>query len=128
KRWGVQRTARLMEWNNTPPKTFVRVNTLRANAAKLLQRWREEEEVEYDFFPRNWIEENLVFVLKSHPPLEKLKSFQEGWYYVQDPSTLLAVLELNPAPGEKILDLCSAPGGKTTFIAQHLGDRGVILA
>jgi 16S rRNA (cytosine967-C5)-methyltransferase len=127
-RWGVPRAAQLMAWNNTPPRTFARVNTLRTDAGKLLQRWREEEDVEYDLFPRSWIEENLVFVLKSHPPIEKLRSFQEGWFYVQDPSTLLAVQELNPAPGDRILDLCSAPGGKTTFMAQRLSDRSPILA
>ncbi len=127
-RWGDSRTAQLMAWNNMPPKIFVRVNTLRAQPGDLLQRWREEENVEYDFFPRSWIEENLVFVLKSHPPLEELKSFQEGWFYVQDPSTLLAVQELNPKSGETILDLCSAPGGKTTFMAQRMNDRGAIIA
>src|SRR5262249_1811162 len=107
---------------------FARVNTLRADPGKLLQRWREDENVEYDLFPRTWVEENLVFELKSHPPIERMKSFQEGWFYVQDPSTLLAVEELNPQAGEKILDLCSAPGGKTTFMAQRMSDQGTILA
>jgi 16S rRNA (cytosine967-C5)-methyltransferase len=117
-----------MAWNNTPPRVFVRGNTLRADAGKLLQRFREKENVEYDFFPRGWLEENLVFVLKTHPSLEKLPSFQEGWFYVQDPSTLLAPQELNPAPGEKVLDLCSAPGGKTTFMAQRMNNQGLIVA
>jgi 16S rRNA (cytosine967-C5)-methyltransferase len=117
-----------MAWNNTPPKTFVRVNTLRTGPGELLKRWREEEEIEYDLFPRSWLEENLVFMLKSHPPLETLKSFREGWFYVQDPSTLLAVQELDPRSGENILDLCSAPGGKTTFISQRMTDQGTIIA
>ena len=51
--------------------------------------WREEN-VEYDFVRRDWLEENLVFELKSHPPLNSLASFRDGWFYVQDPSTLLA--------------------------------------
>jgi len=128
KRWGADRSARLMEWNNTPPKTFARANTLRAEPGKLLQRWREEENVEYDFFPRSWLPENLVFVLKSHPPIEALKTFQEGWFYVQDPSTLLAVERLAPKPGDHVLDLCSAPGGKTTFAAQLMQNQGVLVA
>ena len=89
-----------MEWNNTPPKTFARVNTLKADPGKLLAQWREED-VEYDFVRRDWIDENLVFELKSHPPLGRLPSFQQGLFYVQDPSTLLAARELDPQPGRK---------------------------
>ena len=136
KRWGIEKTASLLEWNNTPPKTFARVNALKfrrdefhepqtsginlgargtrpselKDAGDLLTRWREEN-VEYDFVRRNWLEENLVFELKSHPPLNSLASFRDGWFYIQDPGTLLAVCMLGPQPGETILDFCAAPGG-----------------
>ena len=127
KRWGADYTARLMEWNNTPPKTFARVNTLKADPGKLLAQWREED-VEYDFVRRDWIDENLVFELKSHPPLGRLPSFQQGLFYVQDPSTLLAARELDPQPGENVLDLCAAPGGKLTYLAQLMRNEGRLLA
>jgi len=126
-RWGADRAAQLMEWNNTPPKAFARINTLKADRGRLLAQWRDEN-VEYDFVRRDWVEENAVFELKSHSPLSGLPSFQQGLFYVQDPSTLLAVRELDPQPGESVLDLCAAPGGKLTALAQLMRNEGRILA
>jgi 16S rRNA (cytosine967-C5)-methyltransferase len=127
KNFGDEKTRQLLEWNNTPPKNFARVNTLETDAGKLVDRWREEN-VEYDFVTRDWTGESLAFELKSHPPLNSLGSFRDGWFYVQDPSTLLAVRELAPQPGETILDLCAAPGGKAMFIAQQMDNHGRLVA
>src|SRR4051812_29004793 len=52
KRWGRDQTVSLLEWNNTPPKTFARVNLLKADPGKLLAQWRDEG-VEYDFYRAN---------------------------------------------------------------------------
>jgi len=125
--FGDEKTCALLEWNNTPPKTFARVNTLKTDAAKLVERWREEN-VEYDFCTRDWTGENLAFELKSHPPLNSLGSFRAGWFYLQDPSTLLAPILLGAQPGDTILDLCAAPGGKATLIAQQMNNEGKIVA
>jgi 16S rRNA (cytosine967-C5)-methyltransferase len=145
KRWGVERTAQLLEWNDTPPKTYVRVNTLKTDAGRLVEKWREEN-VDYDFVRRDFLGradllvgqdapqrvptdfENLVFELKSHPSLNSLASFRDGWFYVQDPGTLFAPRELGAQPGETVLDFCAAPGGKTTFVAQIMRNEGKIVA
>ena len=127
KNFGDEKTRQLLEWNNTPPKTFARVNTLKTDAGKLVERWREEN-VGYDFCTRDWTGENLIFELKSHPPLTSLGSFRDGWFYIQDPGTLLAVRELAAQPGETILDLCAAPGGKAMFIAQQMDNHGRLVA
>jgi 16S rRNA (cytosine967-C5)-methyltransferase len=60
--------------------------------------------------------------------LERLETFRKGAFYVQDPSTLLAVKLLDPQAGDRVLDACAAPGGKTTYIAQVLEDDGEIVA
>jgi 16S rRNA (cytosine967-C5)-methyltransferase len=127
KNWGRERTLRLLEWNNTPPKTYARINTLKADPGKLLTQWREEN-VDYDFVRQDWFEENLVFELKSHPPLDMLPSFKQGLFYIQDPSTLLAVRQVDPRPGGALLDLCAAPGGKLTYIAQLCHNQGRLVA
>lgn len=126
-RWGLDATTTLLAWDNTPSPTFARANALKANPSRLLERWREED-VEYDFGRWDWVPENLVFRLKAHPPLTALGTFRDGWFYVQDPSTLLAVQTLDPQPGEAVLDLCAAPGGKTAFIAQRLANDGQVVA
>jgi 16S rRNA (cytosine967-C5)-methyltransferase len=126
-RWGAEKTIRLLEWNNNSPPVFARLNKLKTDLPGLLDRWRKEG-VEFEERNYDWTGPDLVFELRSHPPLVECESFQEGLFYVQDPSTLLAVTALAPQPGETILDFCAAPGGKTGFIAQCMGNRGKIIA
>ena len=126
-RLGAEALGRLLAWNNTSPPTFARPNSLKLDPARLLERWRDEN-VEYDFGRWDWIPENHLFRLRTHPPIEKLGTFREGGFYVQDPSTMLAVSLLAPQPGERILDTCAAPGGKTTLIAQRMENQGTVVA
>jgi 16S rRNA (cytosine967-C5)-methyltransferase len=126
-RWGAEKSAQLMQLNNTPPPTFARLNSLKTDAAKLAAQW-DAEHVKFAARSWDWTGDGLVFQLDSHPPLAELRSFKDGWFYIQDPSTLLAVQILDPQPGESILDLCAAPGGKTTLIAQRMQNRGRITA
>ncbi len=126
-RWGADAAVQLLQWNNTPAPIFARLNTLKTNAAALTAQWQQEG---VQFLERQWewTGGGLVFELQSHPPLAACQSFRRGWFYIQDPGTLLSVSELAPEPGETILDLCAAPGGKTTMIAQRMQNRGRIIA
>ena len=127
KQWGNVKALRLLEWNNSAPPVYARVNTLKTSACELQQRWSREGVVaEKAEFP--WVSKDLVFRMKNHPPLGTLGSFEQGLFYIQDPSTLLAPGMLEASGGETVLDLCAAPGGKTTFIAQLMSNSGRIVA
>lgn len=126
-RLGPDQVRSLLTWNNQSPSVYGRVNLLKTSPAdwpaRLGAEGVETAAVEFDWVPAGWI---LRF--ERVPALTSLASFREGFFYVQDPSTLLAVVELGARPGESILDLCAAPGGKTTAIAQMMNNEGRITA
>jgi len=66
--------------------------------------------------------------IKSPRPLVELESFKDGLFLVQDISTLRPVEMLAPVPGERIADLCAAPGGKTVYISEQMENTGRLLA
>ena len=117
----------LLEWNNQPASVFARRNTQTASVESLEDQWTQEGLV-FERLKFNWLKEGLMFRIEPKGSAAALPSFQEGKFYIQDPSTIASVQELNPLPGENILDLCAAPGGKATAIAQRMQDNGSILA
>ena len=55
-------------------------------------------------------------------------AYLAGWFHIQEASSMIPALLLNPQPGERVLDLCAAPGNKTALMAQALGNRGTVVA
>ena len=118
---------KLLEWNNQPALVYARRSPLSATVEELETQWTQEGLV-FERLKLGWIKEGLMFRIKPEGSPAALPSFQEGKFYIQAPSTIASVQELDPRPGENILDLCAAPGGKTTAIAQRMQDNGAILA
>jgi 16S rRNA (cytosine967-C5)-methyltransferase len=113
--FGADSAEALCRLNNTPSENFFRVNSLKTSLEQLLE-----------LQPDAFVQDAARGVLKLRRiPSEWLES---GWGYVQDPSTLLAPDLLDPQPGERVLDACAAPGGKSTYMAQKMGGRGRVVA
>ena len=108
--------------NNAAPQTVVQVNTLRITTAGLLQRL-ESEHVTAE--PHGWMRDCLV--LSGTGSIEQLPSFKEGLLYVQDPAAKLSVLCAKlPKEDIRVLDCCSAPGGKSFAAAIAMEGEGQI--
>ena len=119
---GKDRIEMMLKANNEAPSPTVHVNTLKGTAEELTQRLTGEG---VTAVPHDWMADCLV--LSGTGDLEKLESFKEGLFYVQDPAAKLSVLcaEL-PKESIRILDCCSAPGGKSFAAAMATAGKAHI--
>lgn len=122
-RYGYEATGALLACMNVPAPTVIRANRLRITPGDLAERLRAEGVV---CRPGRCVPEALV--IKGYPALEELAAFREGLFQVQDESSMLAAHALNPAPRQLLLDVAAAPGGKTTHLAELMGNTGRIVA
>ncbi len=108
--------------DNEAPQTVVQVNTLRITTEALISRLEGEQVTAQ---PHSWMKDCLV--LSGTGNLENLPSFKEGLFYVQDPAAKLSVLCAKlPKEDIRLLDCCSAPGGKSFAAAIAMGGHGQI--
>lgn len=121
--WGRRGTERLLAFDNTAAPVCLRTNTLLTTRDKLLAALQETGA---DVRASVWSADGIV--AEHLPALHALLQALPGHFYIQDESSMLVAPVLAPAPGMRVLDLCSAPGGKATHIAQLLQDKGEIIA
>lgn len=106
-----------------PLPTVIRTNTLRIEPAELRHRLTRKG---FDLQPLPW--DPTCFQVRGEIPIGNTLEHWLGYFYVQEATQLFPVKALDPQPGERLLDLCAAPGGKTTQVAQHMKDEGLVVA
>lgn len=122
--YGWERTEQILEYDNRRPTLEFRCNRLKIGPEELVRSLREEGVDSCISSSIPW-----SIIVKSLPaPITSLKAYQQGWFYVQNQASALAVTLLDPQPGEIIIDLCAGVGGKTTHLAEVMNNQGSILA
>jgi 16S rRNA (cytosine967-C5)-methyltransferase len=121
-RHGDDETLALANWFNTPGTPHLRVNPLRTSRDELLREFTTAGvDSQAGRLPGS-------IRLARSLRIDELPGFNQGHFSVQDESAQAAALLLAPQPGERILDLCAAPGGKSTHLAELLGGSGEVVA
>ena len=121
--YGFERMKSLAAAMNQPRPVSIRCNLLRTDPEQLRVtlsgRWDPER-----VRPGLYLAEALQ--LDGVGGIEEDPAFRDGLYTVQDESSMMAVRTLDPQPGERVLDLCAAPGGKSTQMAERMGNHGEV--
>ncbi|WP_353093939.1 16S rRNA (cytosine(967)-C(5))-methyltransferase RsmB [Tissierella praeacuta] len=126
KRWiekyGDDFTEELCRKNNESPKLNIRINTLKTNKDKL-----KDKLIDCGFVVKdtNYAYDSLI--VENPIRITELQEFKEGHFIIQDESSTLVGQIMDPIEGSTIIDCCSAPGGKSTHLAQIMNNKGRVL-
>lgn len=118
----IQKVEDICKASNIRPKMTIRINTLKTNQEEI-KKLLKERKIEF--------EEGILgdfLILDKVKNIEKLDLFRNGYFTIQDEGAGLIPLVLNPKPNEMVLDACSSPGGKTTYMAELMKNKGKIVA
>ena len=115
--------ARLCEWFNQAPKIDLRVNRLRTTVDQVFTALTDHglTVVPHASIP------DAIRIVGPMGNVRQLPGYGDGWWMVQDSSAQLVSYLVDPQPGETVIDACGAPGGKTTHLAEMMGDQGRVL-
>ena len=128
KKWireiGDDSTQSLLSAGNRIPELVIRLNSMKIDRDSLIKRLKEEG---VGAEPAVFSPEGII-ISNLKGPVNRLKTFQEGLFQVQSEAAQVCSRLISPAPGDKILDLCSGLGGKSTHLAQLMRGKGTIFA
>ena len=118
----IEKVEEICKASNIKPKVAIRVNLLKTNKEEL-KILLNERNIDFN---EGKFEDFLI--LEKAKNIENLDLFKQGYFTIQDEGAGLIAKVINPKSGEVILDACSSPGGKTTYMAELMKDEGEIIA
>lgn len=121
KHYGAARTQQMLEASLGRPPLFIRVNTLKTTAETLRSLLLQEG---IEAFPHPQLANCLR--LEHAGAVERSECFARGLFHVQDAASQFCVKALGAKPGERVFDVCAAPGGKSFTIAQEMNHMGTL--
>ncbi|MBI5065529.1 RsmB/NOP family class I SAM-dependent RNA methyltransferase [Candidatus Woesearchaeota archaeon] len=125
----IERYSNLTEWkvfeeiNKLPLRKSIRVNTLKISIEELKKRLKN-----YKLTQVPWCKEGFWIEQEKGEAVGNLLEHQLGYFYIQEAASMIPPIVLNPEPSDVVVDLCAAPGSKTTQLAQFMQNKGIIIA
>ncbi len=120
--FGREQATAFLEGNLSPPETCIRLNTFRATEEEIAAKLEGEGVRIEKVTPLN----HTYRVLSAKTPLNRIDSYRLGFFFIQDKASCFAAEAASPNLGDTVLDVCAAPGAKTTYLAQLMGNKGDI--
>lgn len=117
---------KFLEFSFTYLTKCIRINTLKTTVKKM----KKKLEKNWNLEKIPWNKESFKIIPKKGKKYDigNLKEHSLGYFYVQESASMLPAIALDPKPKDKVLDMCAAPGSKTTQIAQYMKNEGMLIA